>query len=90
MRSSHNANYFTNKYTEFQLSTCFIKLRGLSPRANYTDRETAVCRRSKCQLCADIGCHVVTGTDPYGRILGFLDRSRFFFIQVAPQLYSRG
>jgi hypothetical protein len=26
----------------------------------------------------------------YGRILGFLDRSRYFFFQVAPQLYSRG
>jgi hypothetical protein len=26
------------------------KLCGLSPRANYTDRATAVCRRSKCQL----------------------------------------
>jgi hypothetical protein len=36
------------------------------------------------------GCHVVSVTDPYGRILGFLDRSRYFFFQVAPQLYSRG
>jgi hypothetical protein len=26
------------------------KLRGLSPRANYTDRATADCRRSDCQL----------------------------------------
>jgi hypothetical protein len=26
----------------------------------------------------------------YGRNLGFLDRSRYFFFQVAPQLYSRG
>jgi hypothetical protein len=26
------------------------KLRGLSPRANYTDRATAACRRSYCQL----------------------------------------
>jgi hypothetical protein len=26
------------------------KLHGLSPRANYTDRATAVCRRSDCQL----------------------------------------
>jgi hypothetical protein len=34
--------------------------------------------------------HVVSVTDPYGRILGFLDRSRYFFFQVAPQLYSRG
>jgi CBS-domain-containing membrane protein len=25
---------------------------------------------------ADRGCHVVSVTDPYGRILGFLDRSR--------------
>jgi hypothetical protein len=27
-----------------------IKLHGLSPRANYTDRATADCRRSDCQL----------------------------------------
>jgi hypothetical protein len=35
-------------------------------------------------------CHVVSVTDPYGLILGFLDQSRYFFFQVAPQLYSRG
>jgi hypothetical protein len=29
-------------------------------------------------------------TDPYGSILGFLDRNRYFLFQVAPQLYSRG
>jgi hypothetical protein len=39
---------------------------------------------------ADRGCHVVSVTDPYGLILGFLDQSRYFFFQVAPQLYSRG
>jgi hypothetical protein len=39
---------------------------------------------------ADRGCYVVSVTDPYGRILGFLDRSLYFFFQVAPQLYSRG
>jgi hypothetical protein len=27
------------------------KLHGLSPRANYTDRATAACRRSGCQFC---------------------------------------
>jgi hypothetical protein len=27
---------------------------------------------------------------PYGRILGFIDRSSSFFFQLAPQLYSRG
>jgi hypothetical protein len=35
-------------------------------------------------------CHVVSVTDLYSRILGFLDRRRYFFFQVAPQLYSRG
>jgi hypothetical protein len=39
---------------------------------------------------ADRGCHVVSVTEPYGRNLGYLDRSRYFFYQVAPQLYSRG
>jgi hypothetical protein len=31
--------------------------------------------------CADRGCHVGSMTDPYGRILGFLDRSRYFSIK---------
>jgi hypothetical protein len=38
----------------------------------------------------DRGRRVVSATDPHDRILGFLDRSRYFFFQVAPQLYSRG
>jgi hypothetical protein len=65
------------------------KLRGMSPRANYTDLETAACRRSWCQLLQTEGCRVVSAADPYGRNLGFLDRSRYIFFQVAPQLYSR-
>jgi hypothetical protein len=36
------------------------------------------------------GCHLVTMTDPYCRILKFLDRSHYIFFQVVPQLYSRG
>jgi hypothetical protein len=39
---------------------------------------------------ADRGCRVVSVTDPYGHILGFLDRTSYFFFQVAPRLYSRG
>jgi hypothetical protein len=39
---------------------------------------------------ADRGCHMVSVTDPYGSILGFLGRSRYVFFQIAPQLYSRG
>jgi hypothetical protein len=34
-----------------------------------------------CQLSAVRGCHVVSVTGPYSRILGFLDRSRYFSIK---------
>jgi hypothetical protein len=33
------------------------------------------------QTFADRRCHVVSVTDPYGRILGFLERSRYFSIK---------
>jgi hypothetical protein len=56
------------------------KFHGLSPGTNYTDRATTACRRSDCQIFADRGCHVVSVTDPYGSILGFLERSRYFSI----------
>jgi hypothetical protein len=39
---------------------------------------------------ADRGCQVVNVTDPYGHILGLLDRSRYVFFQVALKSYSRG
>jgi CBS-domain-containing membrane protein len=42
------------------------------------------------QTFVDNGCHVVIVTDSNGHILDFLDQSRYCFIQVAPQLYSRG
>jgi hypothetical protein len=38
----------------------------------------------------DRGRHVASARIPYGRNLDFLDRSRYFFIQAAPQLYSQG
>jgi hypothetical protein len=41
-------------------------------------------RRSSAKLVptfADRGCHVVRVTDPYGRILDFLDRSRYFSLK---------
>jgi hypothetical protein len=39
---------------------------------------------------ADRGCCVVSATDPPVVSLGFLDRNRYYFFQVAPQLSSRG
>jgi hypothetical protein len=42
------------------------------------------------QTFVNRGCRVVNATDPHGRILGFLDRSPYYFFQVVSQLYSRG
>jgi hypothetical protein len=39
-------------------------LRDFSPRANYTDRATATCRRSWCQLLRIEGCRMVSAADP--------------------------
>jgi hypothetical protein len=54
-------------------------------------------RTSDCRLSAklvptfaDRRCQVISVTDSYGRVLGFLDQSRYFFFQVAPQLHLRG
>jgi hypothetical protein len=66
------------------------KLRGKSPRENYTERSDRRLSAKLVPTFADRGCSVVSVTDTYGRILGFLDRSRYFFFQAAPQLYSRG
>ena len=52
------------KARKYKLKT---KLRGLSPRANYTDRAAAAGRRSLCQLLRIDGWHVVSATDPHGR-----------------------
>jgi hypothetical protein len=57
--------------------------------AKYTDRSTIACRQS-LPTFVDRGRHVVIVMGTYGRILGFLDRSRYYLFQVTPQLYSRG
>jgi hypothetical protein len=65
------------------------KLHSLSPRANYTDRATAACRRSDCQLLRIKGATWSTWRipRPYSR---FSRQEPLLFYQVAPQLYSRG
>jgi hypothetical protein len=57
------------------------KPHGLSPRANYTDRATAASRRSGCQLLRIKGATWSAWRFLYGRILDFLDRSRYFSIK---------
>jgi hypothetical protein len=67
-----------------------LKTVALRPQANYTDRATAACRRSLCQLLRINGVTWSAQLIPTAVNLGFLDRSRYFSIQVAPQLSSRG
>jgi hypothetical protein len=57
------------------------KLHGLSPQANYTDRATAACRRSDCQLVRIEGATWSVWRIPPAVFLGFLDRSRYFSIK---------
>jgi hypothetical protein len=63
----------------------------LSPRANYTDRATATCQRNLVQTFVDRGVsRGQRGGSPTVVNLSFLDRSRYFFFQVAPHLSSQG
>jgi hypothetical protein len=67
----------------------FYKLRGLY---SVSELYRPSARRLSVKLLppfADRGYRVVSSTDPYSRILGFLDRNRCYFFQVAPQLHSR-
>jgi hypothetical protein len=54
-----------------------------------TERPPLVCEVS-AKFCEETGCHVASAAETNGRILDFLDRSRYFFFQVAHQIYSRG
>jgi hypothetical protein len=72
--------YITNKQTQLPESASELhrpSYRRLSVKLvpTFADREVSRSQR---------------GGSPYGRNLGFLDRSRYFFFQAAPQLYSRG
>jgi hypothetical protein len=57
----------------------------LSPRELYRPSD-----RHLVTTFADRWCRVVSAADSHGGILGFLEWSRYYFLQVAPQLYSRG
>jgi hypothetical protein len=50
-----------------------------SPQENYTDRATAACRRSLCQLLRKVGVTWSAQRIHTAVNIGFLDRSRYFF-----------
>jgi hypothetical protein len=71
---------------KFQRKRLKAGLRGRSPQANYSYRATAAwCQPLRVEGVAWSAQRIPTAVN-----LGFLDRSRYFFIQVAPQLSSRG
>jgi hypothetical protein len=61
-----------------------------SPQANYTDRAAAACQRSEGQFLRIEGVAWSAQRIPAAVNLSFQNRSRYFSIQVAPQLSSRG
>jgi hypothetical protein len=65
------------------------KLHGLSPRSNYTDRATAACGRSDCQLLRIESPRGQRDGSlrPYSQFSG---QEPLLFYQVAPEFYSRG
>jgi hypothetical protein len=93
--------YFWNLYTLYhtQLGLWTSTIQGLcykqqTPWPESMDelyRPSDDCLLTKLvSTLADGGCYMVSVTDPYSRIVEFLDRSRYFFFQVALQLYSWG
>jgi hypothetical protein len=76
----------TSKMVELYLhSPLCLKKTKLTPWSEsaselYRPRDRRLSAK-RLPTCAHRGCHVVSVTDPYGRILGFLDRSRYFSIK---------
>jgi hypothetical protein len=97
-RSSHSCDINFGRvllFRNFEASTEMVqlglystKLRGLSPRANHTDRVTAACRRSYCQLLLIESATWSAWRIPTVVISVFYTGAAAVF-QVAPQLYSR-
>jgi hypothetical protein len=84
MKAQKLCRAVANDYCPIKNSVASVRKRTIP-----TERPPLVSEVS-ANFFVDRGCQVVSVTNPYGRILGFLDRSRYYFFQVASQLYSRG
>jgi hypothetical protein len=77
--------------TEKQIGTHIIQLTPWPESVSELYRQSDSRLSTKFMLAfADRGCRMVITTDPYDRILSFLDQSSYFVFQVTPQLHSRG
>jgi hypothetical protein len=68
--SGHGAKHMKTKQTPWSESASEL----------YRPSDRRLCAK-RLPSFADKGCQVVSVTDPSGRILGFLDRSRYFSIK---------
>jgi hypothetical protein len=91
------AGNFPVKRNAWNVLTCWVIINKQNKQTPWPQSASELYHPNDCRLSAKLvptfahrGCCVVSKTDPYGRIFGFLDRSRYFFFQLAPQLYSRG
>jgi hypothetical protein len=78
----HTVASIANDFLEFRQSQLILKKTPWSESASELYRQSD--RRLSAKSLptfADKGCHVVSVTDPYGRILDFLGRSRYFSIK---------
>jgi hypothetical protein len=90
--SAGNRTRTSGSYVPLDLSLELLKLNSVASvrkRTISTERPPLVSEVS-ANFFEDKRCHVVSVTNPYDRILGFIDKSLYYFFQVAPQLYSRG
>jgi hypothetical protein len=79
------------KHVVSQLLSMFRLSNNLNNNNNNNNNSVSlVCERTipteLVPTFAGRGCRVVSAADPYGRNLGLLDRSRYFFFQEAAQL----
>jgi hypothetical protein len=71
-------------------TTLKIKLRSLSPQTNIPTERPLLVGEVSANFCKVESVGWSAQQIPMAVNLGFLDRRRYFFIQVAPQLSSRG
>jgi hypothetical protein len=87
-KRGENSRILTNELTEY-LTNQGYPINKQNKQTPWSESASELYRQSDRRLSAkwlstfaDRGCHVVSVTDPYGRILGFLDRSRYISIKL--------
>jgi hypothetical protein len=72
--------------TIMEVITEYTKLCGLGPQSELYRLSDRGLSAKLVPTFEDRRCRVVGVMDPYGRILGFLNWSRYFFFQAVPRL----